>query len=155
MRNSWPLRALTSVAIAAAGASWAAGPAEAPTAAYPRQQVPDSQDNGIAHRDDKGAGPNTGPSPSDRPNPGLRLDPRIEQLPGERSGNGDGANAGNGNDDGTDNGTDDANPKVPPTHVPPQNPAKPGTPIFPANPHPPAQPGEPGNPVTPTTLQFA
>jgi hypothetical protein len=138
MRKRWPLRILASVAIAAAGAAWAADTGDAN----------ESPGNGSADEPQQ----NTGPSPRDAPAPSLRPDDRLDRMPSQR---GDKANP-NGGVQPQERGNGDLRP-VPkrPSQVRPANPSDPATPIFPANPHPPADPGEPGNPVTPTSLHFA
>lgn len=138
MRKNWPWQSLLAVAFAASSVAWAqAGAPVTP---------PSSQDNETS---------NTGPSPRDQPNPGLRVDPRIHRLPSNRGGNDNGSadQGAQGDNDGANNsnGAEGATPG----DVRPQNPAIPQTPIFPANPPPPADPGQPGNPVTPTTMRLA
>jgi len=156
MRKNWPWQSLLAVAIAASGAAWAQTGAGSPAAEGTHQATPKMQggDNGTAPNDDNGTS-NSGPSPRDEQNPGLRIDPRMRRLPAQRGDNGKGSTdpGAQGNDNGT-NGQAAPGPGTP-GEVVPQNPATPQTRIFPANPPPPADPGQPGNPVTPTAVRSA
>lgn len=157
MRKNWPWQSLLAVAIAASGVAWGEAGAGSPAAEGTHQPTPKMQggdnDNGNAANDN--GIPNSGPSPRDQPNPGLRIDPRMPRLPAQRGDDGNGSTEqGAQGDDNGSNGQNAPNPATP-GEVMPQNPAVPQAPIFPANPPPPADPGQPGNPVTPTAIRIA
>src|SRR6185437_4408399 len=182
MRNSWPWRAVTSVAIAAASTAWAQAPGGAGSPSTegtheptPKMQGNDAQSANPGEAGNAGAngapvardsesngasngGANSGPSPRDQPTPGLRLADRMKRLPTQRGGDGSNGAQGNGGQDngaqgsGAENGNGNGANGLASPDTVPQNPANLPTQIFPANPHPPADPGQPGNPVTPTNL---
>lgn len=142
MRKTWPRLALSSVAIAAASAVWAAD-----TTADSRND-PGVAPNSPSANEDRDSS-NTGPSPNDHPSPGLRLDERMRRAPPQPG------DTLNGPQSQAPQNGDDESTATPHGKVQPQNPADPATPVFPANPPPPADPGQPGNPVTPTAMRFA
>jgi hypothetical protein len=149
MRKSWALRALSSVAIAAAGVAWAAdNGAGSPKAEGTGQATEKMQgdEGGSARKNGAPVTPQSQGSQAghaDSSN-GLRLDQKIDRLPDSAGAQDNGAAKQDGGN-ATDNGSSDM--------TAPQNPASPPTTLFPANPKPPADPGKPGNPVTPTSAR--